>query len=151
MIVNRVWQYHFGVGLVRTPSDFGTMGEPPTHPELLDWLARWFVEHGWSLKALHRLILTSSTYRLSTKGDARNASVDPENRLLVAHALSPARGRGDPRRDAGRQWRAQPADVWAEHVPVDPAGGPRRQQRPRQDLAAVRRVEPLRGAPSTRS
>ena len=71
VIVNRVWQYHFGVGLVRTPSDFGTMGEPPTHPELLDWLACWFVEHGWSLKALHRLILTSSTYRLSTHSDPR--------------------------------------------------------------------------------
>src|SRR5205814_154513 len=67
VIVNRVWQYHFGVGLVRTPSDFGTMGEPPTHPELLDWLACWFVEHGWSLKALHRLIATSTTYRISTQ------------------------------------------------------------------------------------
>jgi Protein of unknown function (DUF1553)/Protein of unknown function (DUF1549) len=82
VIVNRVWQYHFGFGLVRTSSDFGTTGEPPTHPELLDWLARWFVEHGGTFKALHRLILTSSTYRLSTRGDARQASVDPENRLL---------------------------------------------------------------------
>jgi Protein of unknown function (DUF1553)/Protein of unknown function (DUF1549) len=82
VIVNRVWQYHFGFGLVRTSSDFGTTGEPPTHPELLDWLARWFVEHGGSFKALHRLIVTSSTFRLSTKGDARNASIDPENRLL---------------------------------------------------------------------
>ena len=82
VIVNRVWQYHFGFGLVRTSSDFGTTGEPPTHPELLDWLARWVVEHGGSFKALHRLILASSTYRLSTKGDVRNASADPENRLL---------------------------------------------------------------------
>ena len=82
VIVNRVWQYHFGFGLVRTSSDFGTTGEPPTHPELLDWLANWFVEHGRSFKALHRLILTSSTYRLSTRGDARDATVDPENRLL---------------------------------------------------------------------
>ena len=82
VIVNRVWQYHFGVGLVRTSSDFGTTGEPPTHPELLDWLTHWFVEHGCSLKALHRLILTSSTYRLSTTGDARNATVEPDNRLL---------------------------------------------------------------------
>jgi hypothetical protein len=82
VIVNRVWQYHFGFGLVRTSSDFGTTGEPPTHPELLDWLACWFVEHGGSFKALHRLILASSTYRLRTRGDARQASVDPENRLL---------------------------------------------------------------------
>jgi len=81
-IVNRVWQYHFGVGLVRTPSDLGTMGEPPTHPELLDWLAGWFVEHGWSIKALHRLILSSSTYRISTRGNPRFAALDPENQLL---------------------------------------------------------------------
>jgi hypothetical protein len=81
-IVNRVWQYHFGVGIVRTPSDFGTMGEPPTHPELLDWLGRWFVERGWSIKALHRLILSSSTYRISTRIDPRFAAVDPENQLL---------------------------------------------------------------------
>ncbi|MFI5458238.1 MAG: DUF1549 and DUF1553 domain-containing protein [Isosphaerales bacterium] len=81
-IVNRVWQYHFGAGLVRTPSDFGTMGEPPTHPELLDWLACWFVEHGWSIKDLHRLILSSSTYRLSTRTNPRLAALDPENQLL---------------------------------------------------------------------
>jgi hypothetical protein len=82
VIVNRVWQYHFGAGLVRTASDFGTMGEPPTHPELLDWIARWFVDHGWSLKALHRLILCSNTYRMSTQANARYAAVDPENRQL---------------------------------------------------------------------
>ena len=151
VIVNRVWQYHFGFGLVRTSSDFGTMGEPPTHPELLDWLARWFVEHGGSFKALHRLILASSTYRLSTSGDASRCERRPREPPAVAPALSPARGRGDPRRDAGRQWRAQPADVRAEHVPGNPGGGPCRQQRPGQDLAAVRRSEPLRGAPSTRS
>jgi len=81
-IVNRVWQYHFGLGLVRTPSDFGTMGEPPTHPELLDWLACWLVEHGGSIKALHRLILSSSTYRISTRTDPRFAALDPENQLL---------------------------------------------------------------------
>jgi hypothetical protein len=82
VIVNRVWQAHFGVGLVRTPSDFGTMGDPPTHPELLNWLAGWFVEHGWSLKALHRLILTSNTYRISTQANPRDTALDPENRLL---------------------------------------------------------------------
>ncbi len=82
VIVNRVWQNHFGVGLVRTSSDFGTMGEPPSHPELLDWLACWFIEHDWSLKALNRLILTSSTYRLSTESIPRYATEDPQDDLL---------------------------------------------------------------------
>jgi hypothetical protein len=82
VIVNRIWQYHFGAGLVRTPSDFGTMGDPPTHPELLDWLAGWFIEHGFSIKALHRLILTSSTYRMTTRTNAQATELDPENRLI---------------------------------------------------------------------
>src|SRR5581483_5985334 len=82
VIVNRVWQFHFGEGLVRTPSDFGVMGEPPTHPELLDWLADWFVQEGWSLKKLHRLILTSNTYRMSKAWNPEYGAQDPETRLL---------------------------------------------------------------------
>jgi hypothetical protein len=82
VIVNRVWQFHFGEGLVRTPSDFGTHGERPTHPELLDWLAGWFVREGWSLKKLHRLILTSNTYRMSKRGSVDYGRIDPEDRLL---------------------------------------------------------------------
>jgi hypothetical protein len=82
VIVNRVWQWHFGEGLVRTPNDFGTRGDRPTHPELLDWLTGWFVERGWSLKALHRLIVTSSTYRMSKRGHAEYAKSDPDNRLF---------------------------------------------------------------------
>jgi hypothetical protein len=82
VIVNRVWQHHFGEGLVRTPSDFGTQGDKPTHPELLDFLAGWFVREGWSLKKLHRLILTSNTYRMSKRSDAEYARFDPEDRLL---------------------------------------------------------------------
>jgi hypothetical protein len=82
VIVNRVWQHHFGEGLVRTPSDFGVMGERPTHPELLDWLANWFMENGWSLKKLHRLILTSNAYRMSKQWNADYAEKDPEDRLL---------------------------------------------------------------------
>ena len=82
VMVNRVWQHHFGEGLVRTPSDFGVRGERPTHPELLEWLARDFVAGGWRLKRLHRLILTSSVYLESTAFDASNAEVDPDDRLL---------------------------------------------------------------------
>jgi len=81
-IVNRVWQYHFGRGLVETPNDFGHMGSLPTHPELLDWLAIWFRDHGESLKQLHRLILTSATYRQSSQNNPRQALVDGDNRLL---------------------------------------------------------------------
>jgi hypothetical protein len=66
VMVNRIWQHHFGKGLVATPSNFGLRGEPPTHPELLDYLANYFVEHGWSIKAMHRLILTSKIYQLSS-------------------------------------------------------------------------------------
>jgi mono/diheme cytochrome c family protein len=82
VIVNRVWQGHFGRGIVPTPNDFGKLGEQPTHPELLDWLAAEFVDRGWALKRLHKLIMTSSTYRLSAAGDAENLKVDPGNALL---------------------------------------------------------------------
>jgi hypothetical protein len=81
VIVNRVWQYHFGEGLVRTPSNFGTLGEPPTHPELLDHLAAKFVADGWSLKALHRYILLSATYQQSASADPATRAADPDNRL----------------------------------------------------------------------
>src|SRR6202035_5309599 len=67
VIVNRLWQHHFGEGIVRTPSDFGINGERPSHPELLDWLATQLVEKKWSLKAMHRLMLTSNVYRQSTE------------------------------------------------------------------------------------
>ncbi|MBZ2186404.1 MAG: DUF1549 and DUF1553 domain-containing protein [Bryobacter sp.] len=82
VIVNRVWQWHFGEGLVRTANDFGVMGDKPSHPELLDWLAVWFMEQGWSLKKLHELILSSNTYGMAKTGPAEYAGEDPENRLL---------------------------------------------------------------------
>ena len=83
VIVNRVWQYHFGRGFVSSASDFGRLGEKPSHPELLDWLARRFVQDGWSFKKLHRLILTSAAYRQASDGTAQEAAkLDPENRLL---------------------------------------------------------------------
>jgi hypothetical protein len=81
VMVNRVWMYHFGRGLVRTPGDFGLRGEPPTHPELLDYLASSFMEEGWSVKHLHRLILRSATYQQSSNQPAAQAR-DVDNRLL---------------------------------------------------------------------
>jgi mono/diheme cytochrome c family protein len=86
VIVNRVWQYHFGRGLVGTSSDFGKLGEKPTHPELLDWLARQFVADGWSFKKLHKLIVTSATYRQQASATRDNGAdpllVDPQNLLV---------------------------------------------------------------------
>lgn len=82
VFVNRVWQWHFGQGLVRTPSDFGLRGEPPTHPELLDWLTSEFVESGWSLKKLHRLIMNSRVYQLSSVDNREMLEKDPDNRWL---------------------------------------------------------------------
>ncbi len=82
VLVNRLWQHHFGQGIVRTPDDFGRMGELPTHPELLDYLAAEFVRRGWSLKHMHRLMVLSSTYRMASRGDPRAEQVDPSNRLL---------------------------------------------------------------------
>jgi cytochrome c553 len=76
VMVNRIWHYHFGKGLVQTPSDFGKQGRPPTHPELLDYLARRFVESGWSIKAMHRLIMLSRTYQLASHERADNARLD---------------------------------------------------------------------------
>ena len=81
--VNRMWQEYFGKGIVATENDFGVMGDAPTHPELLDFLAGKFIESGWSQKAIHRLIVTSATYKQSSKARADQAAVDPENRLLA--------------------------------------------------------------------
>ncbi len=82
VLVNRVWMHHFGAGLVRTPSDFGNRGEAPTHPELLDYLAVKFMQSGWSVKALHRMILLSATYRQSSADAEAGRKADPENTLL---------------------------------------------------------------------
>jgi hypothetical protein len=82
VVVNRIWNYHFGRGIVPTPSDFGKQGKPPTHPELLDWLARRFLEDGGSFKAMHRRILLSRTYRMSGDDVPAGAAVDPANELF---------------------------------------------------------------------
>ncbi len=83
VMVNRIWQHHLGRGIVGTPSNFGKNGERPTHPELLDWLAHAFIERGWSLKAMHRLILLSNTYRQAGENPSFNDNpIDPDDRLL---------------------------------------------------------------------
>lgn len=82
VIVNRVWQFHFGNGIVNTPSDFGFNGDRPSHPELLDWLATEFIEHGWSIKWLQRTIVTSRTWRQSSRMNPQAHAVDAGNRLL---------------------------------------------------------------------
>ena len=81
-IVNRIWQHHFGRGLVETPNDFGRMGKLPTHPELLDWLATEFRDNGQSFKSLHKLIVTSATYQQASAHDASNSTIDSDNRFL---------------------------------------------------------------------
>jgi hypothetical protein len=81
VLVNRVWQQHFGDGFVATPDDLGNMSSSPTHPELVDWLASRFVEDGWSIKNLHRLILLSSTYQENAAGNPQYADLDPDNKL----------------------------------------------------------------------
>jgi hypothetical protein len=88
--VNRIWRWHFGAGLVSSTENFGSQGDRPSHPELLDWLARRFVESGWSTKALHRLILASNTYQMASMQPAERAalSLDPENRVLWKFRLT---------------------------------------------------------------
>ena len=81
-LVNRLWQYHFGRGIVPTSNDFGGLGERPSDPELLDWLAAEFMENGWSLKRIHRIIVLSNTYRMASQGSAKGLVVDPSNRWL---------------------------------------------------------------------
>jgi hypothetical protein len=99
VMVNRIWQHHFGRGIVETPSDFGRNGSAPTHPELLDWLALRFIREKWSIKAMHRLMLTSSTYRQASKaGDPGANQIDPEN-LLLSH-FNRQRLDGEPIRDS---------------------------------------------------
>ncbi|RYD46828.1 MAG: DUF1553 domain-containing protein [Verrucomicrobiaceae bacterium] len=82
VMVNRIWQHHFGRGLSPTPNDFGYLGTPATHPELLDWLATEFVAKGWSVKSMHRLLLNSKVYRLSIASESKDAAADPANDLF---------------------------------------------------------------------
>jgi hypothetical protein len=98
VIVNRIWQHHFGRGIVATPSDFGAQGERPTHPELLEWLANDLVHHGWRLKRLHKLIMLSAVYMQSGAYDELRAQADRENLFLWRFA--PRRLEAEPIRDS---------------------------------------------------
>src|SRR5262249_38261048 len=97
VMVNRIWHYHFGAGIVNTPNDFGFNGDKPSHQELLDWLAAEFARSGWSMKALHRIMMLSSTYRQSWTYDVKAAALDTDNRLLWR--FSPRRLEGEEVRD----------------------------------------------------
>lgn len=130
VMANRVWRWHFGEGIVRSTDNFGRLGERPSHPALLDWLARRFVAGGWSIKSLHRTIMLSSTYRMSTAYSAEAAAIDPENRLLwrmnrrrleaeaVRDAILAASGSLD-RALGGRLLKANPRQYVASTTSVD--------------------------------
>jgi hypothetical protein len=81
-MVNRIWQHHFGEGIVTTPDDFGTQAEPPSHPELLDYLAAQFMDNGWSIKKMHKLMMLSAVYQQSSANNPKYAEADPFNRFL---------------------------------------------------------------------
>ncbi|HZV05070.1 MAG TPA: PSD1 and planctomycete cytochrome C domain-containing protein [Gemmataceae bacterium] len=129
VMVNRIWQHHFGKGLVPTPSNFGLSGQPPTHPELLDWLANRFIESGWSIKAMHRLIVLSQTYRLASVLDSANIARDPANsgywhferRRLDAEAIRDAMlavsGTLDLRRPGPHPFPPMSTWAWTQHAP----------------------------------
>ncbi|WP_417740250.1 DUF1553 domain-containing protein [Rosistilla oblonga] len=129
VMVNRIWQQHFGRGLVGTENDFGTRGELPTHPELLDWLASRFRDSGYSIKAMHRLIMTSDAYRRSSGFDSDASKVDPESRLLwrfnlrqlsaeeIRDAMLQASGNLDPSRGMAHPFPAVESWGFSQHNP----------------------------------
>jgi hypothetical protein len=126
-MVNRIWQHHFGRGLVASASNFGLRGDEPTHPELLDWLAARFVAGNWSIKAMHRLIVTSRTYQLCSRFDRECATKDPANRLLwrferrrldaeaLRDALLAVSGKLDPARPGAPPFPAIDQWHWTQH------------------------------------
>jgi len=134
--VNRLWHHHFGRGIVATPNDFGTQGDPPSHPELLEWLARRLVENRWSMKSIHRLIVTSATYRQSGAVTEAHLAKDPDNRLLwyrrptrlegeaIRDALLAASGRLDltMRGRAGRDVNGRRRSVYLDIKRSEPVG-----------------------------
>ena len=143
VMANRIWQHHFGRGLVSTPSDFGKQGTAPSHPELLDWLARRFIDSGWSIKAMHRLIMMSETYQQSSGGGAVDpAHADPDNRLLWR--MNPHRLSFEEARDAWLMAAGRlNLDVGGAPLPLFAAGNQRRTlytMVDRENLPAVMRT-----------
>ncbi len=125
VLVNRIWSHHFGKGIVRTPSDFGRQGEPPTHPELLDALAAGFVEHGWSHKWLHRRLLESAAFRQSSRSRPDGEQLDPENKWLWR--MSRRQLEIEPYRDAVLAASGQFNDqMYGPSLPFDDAANLRR-------------------------
>lgn len=128
VIANRVWQHHLGRGIVSTPSNFGVRGEQPSHPELLDWLAARLVASGWSIKDLHREILLSRTYRLSSESDEQSAGIDPGNHWLwrfdrrrldaesIRDAMLAVSGQLDLRRPSAHPFPAIEDWHWTQHT-----------------------------------
>ena len=134
VFVNRVWQYHFGTGLVKTVNDFGTKGDRPSHPELLDWLASSFTSGGWRLKPMHRLIVLSHAYRQSDRSSPihRGRNGRPGEPPALAFRSPPAHRRGDPRRHARR---LRPVEPQGRRPERHAAGRPRHGPAPLQALA----------------
>jgi Protein of unknown function (DUF1553)/Protein of unknown function (DUF1549)/Planctomycete cytochrome C len=129
VMANRIWQHHFGRGIVATPSNFGVRGEPPSHPELLDWLAAKFVAGGWSIKDMHREIVLSQTYQLSSENDSPYVARDPDNRWLwrfpvrrldaesIRDAMLVVSGRLERRRPGPQPFPPIEAWHWTQHNP----------------------------------
>jgi hypothetical protein len=120
VIANRVWQAHFGRGIVETDNDFGSQGTPPSHPELLDWLAVEFVEQGWSLKSLHRTIVHTRAYRRDSANRPDLQAKDPDNRLLGPPNPTAPRRRARPGLRAGRQRHPDPQGRRPAGLPAHP-------------------------------
>jgi len=135
VLVNRVWLHHFGEGFVPTPDDLGNQSATPSHPELLDYLARRFMEDGWSLKKLHKLILLSATYQQSTRNNPAYAEKDPSNRLLWRANVR--RLEFEPLRDS-ILYLGGKLDLTIDGQPVDLSQGTRQPQRRR--MAALNRL-----------
>ena len=149
VIANRLWQYHFGRGIVPTPNDFGHFGQAPTHPELLDWLATELVARNWSLKAMHRLIMTSSAYLMSSRSRPRRPRRRPGEPAVLALRHAPPDRRGDPGLDPERQRHDQPRDRRPFGLPADPRGGAGHRVATRRRLGRRGRRRKRRGGAST--